>query len=229
VARRLADEGEPAGLVVLADRQTAGRGRQGRAWASPPGNLYASLVLRPPRPLVEAASLSLVAGVALAQAVERLSSGRIEPRLKWPNDVQVGGAKVAGILLEGASDGRGGCLWLVMGMGVNVASAPGGADVPYPATHLAACGLDVAPRSVLLALTGTLRPLLDRWEAGGFEPVRAAWLARASGVGDRVEVRLGQRVVAGRLLDVDGTGALRLEGPSGAVERFAAGEVALAS
>jgi BirA family biotin operon repressor/biotin-[acetyl-CoA-carboxylase] ligase len=185
------------------------------------------LILRPTRPLAEAASLSLVVGVALAEAVERLSSaGKIEPRLKWPNDVQIGGAKVAGILLEGASDHRGGCLSAIVGIGVNLISAPG-ADVGYATTHLAACGLATTPRSVLLALAGTLRPLLDRWERKGFEPVREAWLARAAGVGAPVGLKLGHRTVAGRLVDVDATGALRLEHASGEVERFAAGEVVL--
>jgi BirA family biotin operon repressor/biotin-[acetyl-CoA-carboxylase] ligase len=229
VARALADRGEPAGLFVVADRQTAGRGREGRAWQSPPGNLYTSLVLRPPRPLAEAANLSLVVGLALAETVGRLSGGRVEPRLKWPNDVQVDGAKLAGILLEGASDGRGGCLWLVVGIGVNVVSAPYGAAAVYPTTHLAACGLaDATPRSLLLALTETLRPHLDRWETQGFAAARGAWLARATAVGAAVALRLGDRLVEGCMVDVDENGALRLRRASGAVERFAAGEVVLA-
>jgi BirA family transcriptional regulator, biotin operon repressor / biotin---[acetyl-CoA-carboxylase] ligase len=229
VARRLADEGEPAGLFVVADRQTAGRGREGRAWRSPPGNLYASLLLRPSRPLAEAANLSLVAGLALAEAVGTLSGGSVEPRVKWPNDVQVDGAKLAGILLEGASDGRGGCLWLVVGIGVNVVSAPDGAAAAYPTTHLVACGLaDATPRSLLLALAGTLRSHLDRWEAHGFAAAREAWLERAAAVGAAVELRLGDRLVQGRMADVDEGGALRLRLESGAVERFAAGEVVLA-
>ena len=229
VARKLADEGEPAGLFVVADRQTAGRGREGRTWRSPPGNLYASLLLRPSRPLAEAASLSLVVGLALAEAVGTLSGGRVEPRLKWPNDVQVDGAKLAGILLEGASDGHGGCLWLVVGVGVNVVSAPADAAAAYPTTHLVACGLaDATPRSLLLALTETLRPHLDWWEAEGFAAIREVWLERAAAVGAAVELRLGDRLVKGRMVDVDENGALRLRLASGAVERFAAGEVALA-
>jgi biotin-[acetyl-CoA-carboxylase] ligase BirA-like protein len=120
VARNLAEAGEPAGLFVRAERQTAGRGRHGRSWQSPPGNLYASLLLRPTRPPAEVASLSLVAALALAEAIERVSNGRIAPRLKWPNDLQVKAAKLAGILLEMSADGRGGCAWLIMGIGVNL-------------------------------------------------------------------------------------------------------------
>ncbi|MFL5336405.1 MAG: biotin--[acetyl-CoA-carboxylase] ligase, partial [Geminicoccaceae bacterium] len=89
VARDLAESGEPEGLFVRADRQTSGRGRLGRSWKSPSGNLHASLILRPSRPASEVATLSLVVALALAEAVERLSLGRIKPQLKWPNDVQV--------------------------------------------------------------------------------------------------------------------------------------------
>jgi BirA family biotin operon repressor/biotin-[acetyl-CoA-carboxylase] ligase len=228
VARGLADTGEAAGLFVLADEQTAGRGRHGRAWQSPPGNLYASLILRPGRATAEAASLSLVVALALAEAVEVLSAGRVGPRLKWPNDVQVDGAKIAGILLEAAAGGGGRPLWLVVGIGVNVLWSPGPA-VPYPTTDLAAQGLaGIGPRDLLAALTAPLRRHLDRWEAEGFAPLRAPWLARAAGLGAAAQLRLGDEVVRGRLVDVDETGALRLEDSSGAVHRFTAGEVLLA-
>jgi BirA family biotin operon repressor/biotin-[acetyl-CoA-carboxylase] ligase len=227
VARGHAERGEAAGLFVVADAQTAGRGRQGRTWQSPPGNLYASLILRPQRPMAEAASLSLVVALALAEAVEALSAGRAAPRLKWPNDVQVEGGKIAGILLEAAAGERGHPLWLVVGIGVNVLWSPGAA-VPYPTTHLAACGLDgIDARSLLVALTAPLRRALDRWAADGFAPLRAPWLARAAGLGAAAEVRLGDEIVQGRLVDVDATGALRLEDSSGAERRFTAGEMLL--
>ena len=228
VARDLADQGEPEGLFVQASEQTAGRGRHGRTWQSPSGNLHASLLLRPTRPMAEVATLSLVAALALAEAVTELSGGAVQPHLKWPNDVQIAGAKVAGILLEAASDARGACAWLIIGMGVNVAAAPG-AEVPYATTSLAAAGLlaGLTPGTLLAALAAALRPRLDQWSAQGFGGVRPAWLARAAGVGAHVEVRLGERVVGGRMLDVDETGALRLEDASGKVERFTAGEVSV--
>jgi BirA family transcriptional regulator, biotin operon repressor / biotin---[acetyl-CoA-carboxylase] ligase len=110
-----------------------------------------------------------------------------------------------------------------------VVSAPQGAAAAYPTTHLAACGLaDATPRTLLLALVGTLRPHLDRWGAHGFAAAREAWLARAAAVGATVELKLGDRLVQGRMVDVDESGALRLRLASGTVERFAAGEVALA-
>jgi BirA family biotin operon repressor/biotin-[acetyl-CoA-carboxylase] ligase len=227
VARELADQGEPEGLFVRAVEQTAGRGRHGRVWQSPPGNLHASLLLRPIRPMAEVATLSLVAALALAEAVAKLSGGAVQPRLKWPNDVQIEGAKVAGILLEAASDARGACSWLIVGMGVNVAACPGD-EVPYPTTSLAAAGLaEVTVADLLAALAATLRPRFDQWAAEGFGAVRAAWLARAVGVGTRVEVRLGEKVIDGQLLDVDSTGAICLKHRSGEFKRFAAGEIVL--
>ncbi len=228
VARDLAERGEPEGLFVRADRQTSGRGRQGRSWESPPGNLHASLILRPIRPAGEVATLSLVVALALAEAVERLSLGRTEPQVKWPNDVQVAGAKLAGILLEMGVDGRGGCAWLIAGIGVNVAWAPGEA-VPYPTTSLAAEGLGaVTPARLLDELAATLRRRLDRWGPGGFSAVRADWLARATGLGRAIELRLGDDLVCGVLRDVDAGGALRLERASGELASFSAGEVVLA-
>jgi BirA family biotin operon repressor/biotin-[acetyl-CoA-carboxylase] ligase len=177
--------------------------------------------------MAEAASLSLVVALALAEAVETLSAGRVAPKLKWPNDVQVEGRKIAGILLEAAAGDRGQPLWLVVGIGVNLLWSPG-IEVPYPTTHLAACGLEgVDARRLLVALTASLRQALDRWTADGFAPLRPAWLARAAGLGAAARVRLGDEVVQGRLVDVDATGALRLADASGAERRFTAGEVLL--
>jgi BirA family biotin operon repressor/biotin-[acetyl-CoA-carboxylase] ligase len=223
----LADQGEAEGLFVVAGRQTAGRGRHGRSWLSPSGNLYASLLLRPRRSLAEAASLSLVAALALAETIEALAAGRVRPRVKWPNDVQIAGAKIAGILLEAAADGRGGCDWVVAGIGVNLAWAPEG-EVRYPTTHLAACGIPVPPpREFLTALAGPLRRRLDLWGTGGFAPLRPAWLARAVGIGDSAELKLGAEAIRGRLVDVDDEGAVLIE-RVGRIERHTAGELLLA-
>ena len=226
VARSFAELGEPGGLFVRAERQTSGRGRHGRTWQSPPGNLYASLLLRPARPLADVASLSLVSALALAEAIGQASGGRLRAQVKWPNDVQLAGAKLAGILLEMAADGDGGCRWLIIGIGVNVGWAPDG-EVPYPATSLSAQGLPMARRGLLAALAECLRRRLDLWELHGFAGVRTDWLAHAAGLGGTAELRLGERLVRGRLLDVDETGALCLELASGEVARFSAGEVVL--
>lgn len=226
VARRLSDAGEPAGLFVRAERQTAGRGRHGRSWQSPPGNLYSSLLLRPARPVAEMASLSLVVGLALVDALQTVSRDRLAPQLKWPNDVLVGGAKVAGILLETAADPRLNATALIVGIGVNVEWSPEG-DLPYPATSLAAHGVALGPRRLLEGLLAPLRARLDRWDRDGFASQREDWLACAAGRGATAEVRIGSRIVRGRLVDLEPNGALCLEGPDGTRELLSAGEIVL--
>ena len=147
-ARRLAEQGTEAGAVVVAKEQLRGRGRHGRVWQSPPGNLYASLLLRPGCTVARSAQLSLVASLALAEALIALAPPNSDVRVKWPNDVLVRGAKVAGLLLESASRPGGRVAWVVVGSGVNIASAPD--DVPYPATALRYEGFPpVAPLDLL--------------------------------------------------------------------------------
>jgi BirA family biotin operon repressor/biotin-[acetyl-CoA-carboxylase] ligase len=206
-ARRLAEQGAAAGAVVVATEQIKGRGRHGRVWESPPGNLYASLLLRPDCTLAVSAQLSLVASLALAEALVALAPPDADVRVKWPNDVLVRGAKVAGLLLESAVGAHERVAWVVVGSGVNVASAP--AATPYPATALRYEGFPPAtPWHVLERYLDALDAWLERWRAGGFAAVRPAWLALGSGVGDRVRLRLGREEVAGRFLDVTDQGAL---------------------
>jgi BirA family biotin operon repressor/biotin-[acetyl-CoA-carboxylase] ligase len=223
-ARRLAEQGAAAGAVVVAGEQLKGRGRHGRAWASPPGNLYASLLLRPQGTLAEAAQLSLVASLALAEALIALAPPAADVRVKWPNDVLVRGAKVAGLLLESAaaSDERVG--WLIIGSGVNIASAP--AHTPYPATALRHEGFPpITPLDMLARYLCMLDGSLGRWRAGGFAAVRPAWLALGSGVGDRVRLRLGREEVAGRFLDVTDQGALLVAQDGAPRRQITAGEL----
>jgi BirA family transcriptional regulator, biotin operon repressor / biotin---[acetyl-CoA-carboxylase] ligase len=223
-ARRLAEQGAAAGAVVVADEQLKGRGRHGRAWASPPGNLYASLLLRPEGTLAEAAQLSLVASLALAEALIALAPPAADVRVKWPNDVLVRGAKVAGLLLESAAGADERVAWLVIGSGVNIASAPAG--TPYPATALRYEGFPpVTPMDVLGRYLSALDGWLARWRSGGFATVRPAWLALGSGLGDRVRLRLGREEVAGRFLDVTDQGALLVAQDDDRRRQITAGEL----
>lgn len=224
LVRAAAEAGAAAGLCIVAERQTAGRGRHGRTWQSPSGNLYASLLLRPERPLAEMASLSLVVAVTLAEAIEALGCP-IRPEVKWPNDVLLGGAEVAGILLEAASADRGRCDWLIVGIGVNVRTSPAG-GVGYPATDLLAAGLpDVQPASLLTELLPRLERDVGSWLRQGFPPFRDAWLARARGLEQPIELRLGDRLANGVLAGIDAHGAVLVRTASGKLERFAAGEL----
>jgi BirA family biotin operon repressor/biotin-[acetyl-CoA-carboxylase] ligase len=219
VVRERALAGAPEGLVIRAEEQLAGRGRHGRGWASPPGNLYASLLLRPARPLTEAASLSLVVGLSLAEAIA--AAGPLDPRLKWPNDVLLDGAKLAGILLENVGDTAATPV-LVAGFGVNVASCPEG--LPYPVTTLAAAGLALPPAALLDRFLDSFARDYERWTEAGFAALRDRWLARAQGLGAPAGVKVGERAVTGRFVDVDAAGRLVLE-TAGGRRTLSAGEL----
>jgi BirA family biotin operon repressor/biotin-[acetyl-CoA-carboxylase] ligase len=205
-AARLAEGGAAEGTLVWAREQTGGRGRRGRQWASPVGNLYSSTVLRPDCLASHATELGFVAALAVSDIVP---SGR-EVRVKWPNDVMVDGGKVAGILLE-SSIGQGGVVeHIIAGIGVNVAFAPQLPEMRYPG---AALGGSV--EAALEALARALARRLADWRHHGFEGVRAAWLAKAGPLGADVDVRLGEELVRGRFAGLDREGALLLDTTAG--------------
>jgi BirA family transcriptional regulator, biotin operon repressor / biotin---[acetyl-CoA-carboxylase] ligase len=205
-AARLADAGAPEGTVVWSREQTGGRGRRGRQWASPVGNLYTSTILRPECAASRAAELGFVAALAVADIVP---AGR-PLRVKWPNDVLVEGGKVAGILLESAIGQTGQVQHVVAGIGVNVGFAPQLPEMRYPG---AALGGSV--EAALEKLTAALATRLAEWRREGFATVRAAWLAKAGPIGAEVDVKLGEELVRGRFAGLDREGALLLETAAG--------------
>ena len=225
-ARRRAEAGEAGPLWIAARRQTAGRGRRGRAWESGQGNLAATLLMTTTRAAAEAAQLSFVAALAVRELAVRHVPDAVV-RLKWPNDVLIKGAKAAGILIESGRR-EDGDLWLAIGIGVNLASAPEGLD--YPATSLAEhLGPDAphapAPDEALGVLSGAFGRWLQVWERDGFEPLRAEWTRHALGLGGRCTARLGDRSVEGVALEMDCGGALVLRLDSGELQRITAGDV----
>jgi BirA family biotin operon repressor/biotin-[acetyl-CoA-carboxylase] ligase len=226
-ALRRALAGEQGGLWIWANRQSAGRGRIGRSWASPPGNLYASVLLRPPCPLSVAVGLSLLAGVAMYDAVEALSGERFAQgrlRLKWPNDLLLDGLKVGGVLLESAKSRKTGESAVVIGAGVNLVSHPD--DCLRPATDLAARGVVASPSAAFAALAWATADWLGVWQNGkGFPQVRRAWIERAQGIGSEIAVRVGAEIIRGVFLGVDEGGALLLDSGEGAKRRITAGDV----
>ena len=223
-AKRLASTGAAAGTLVWAAEQLAGRGRRGRDWTSPPGNLYVSLLLRPACPPAQACQLNFVAAVALAEAVSALLPAGAEVALKWPNDVLIRGAKVSGILLEASAALDRSIDWLVIGAGVNVASHP--ADTPYPATSLQREGArDATAAGVLRAFAERFLAWHEIWQAQGFPPVRARWLALARGLGEPIEVRLERETLRGRFADLDESGALMLDMGDGARRPITTGDL----
>lgn len=222
-AARLAAEGAADGTVVWARRQSAGRGRRGRQWVSPEGNLYCSVVMRPDVPLARAAELSLVAAVAAGDMVAGfLPAKRVEH--KWPNDILVDGAKIAGILLEASGAPQGMTDWVVLGCGVNLAVHPEGEGLS--ATDIGhERGAPVATGEALAALLESLRRWRSRWETAGIRPIRDAWLARARGLGEEIAVRLPREEIKGRFEGLDETGALLLRLADSTLRTISAGDV----
>jgi BirA family transcriptional regulator, biotin operon repressor / biotin---[acetyl-CoA-carboxylase] ligase len=227
-AFRYAAAGEAGPLWIVARRQTQGRGRSGRQWASEPGNLYASLLQRLACPQSVVHQLSLAAGVAAIEAIESAAGQRISGlRLKWPNDVLIGEAKCAGILPESQSGGGGAEVVVVIGIGINLASHP--TDLGRPATDLAAHGVTVDPEAMLGALAVAMQRWLGIWDCGrGFPEVRTAWLANAGAVGESLTVDTGRERIAGAFLDLDRSGALVLRDGLGTERKLTFGDVTLA-
>ena len=220
-ARRRAEAGETGPLWIAAARQTAGRGRRGRVWQGGDGNLAATLLLRPQAPPAAAAQLGFAAALAVADlAVQFAPDAAVT--VKWPNDVLADGRKLSGILLE-AGPRTGDNSWLAIGIGINLADHP--AETEFPATSLAALGVTPPqPDAALAVLAVRFAHWHALWRAQGFEPLRAAWLARAGGLGAPIRARLPHEERRGAFEGIDATGALLLREASG-LHAITAGEV----
>jgi len=225
-AARLAAAGAVERTAVWARRQSAGRGRQGRVWESPEGNLHVSFLLRPDVAPFEAAQLGFAAALAVADTLSALMA-RAEVALKWPNDVLLNGAKVAGILLESVAGPCGEVKSMVVGIGINVVAPPHQARYPATSLHAEGCDAGLDDRCVLEALTTAFAGWLECWQARGFAPLRDAWLARAKGLGEVIEARLPEATLRGRFEDLDGNGGLLLREADGRLRRITAGDVYL--
>ena len=209
----MAREGALEGLWLRADAQTGGRGRQGRGWASPPGNLHASTLVRVQPEDPSAPTLALVAAVALHEVVAVYAPA---VQIKWPNDLVFDGAKLAGILLERQGNA------VIVGFGVNLAHHPEG--LARPATSLAAlAGMSPEPAPFLEILARNFSRWLAEWRLEGLAPVRAAWLAAAHPLGTPLSTHEGEGLFEG----LDESGALMLGLPGGALRVIHAGDVFL--
>jgi BirA family transcriptional regulator, biotin operon repressor / biotin---[acetyl-CoA-carboxylase] ligase len=225
-ARRRAERGEIGPVWLIAKRQTAGRGRRGRRWASMDGNLMATLLFATSQPPAQIALLGFAAGVAIAEAIDQIvGAGRAT--LKWPNDVFIDGAKASGIMLDSGAL-AGGYTWVALAFGVNLASAPENIDQPTIALR------DLLPPDALapepLAFLASVRPKLEAWSArierDGFDPLRGAWLRRAHGLGQDARVVQGDHVIEGRIAGLSPRGELELDTETGR-RLIAAGDVFL--
>lgn len=220
--------GAAGGLWVTAGEQTAGRGRRGRGWTTGTGNLAASLMLIDPAPREIAATVSFVAAVALHQAVVDVAGPAAAERLalKWPNDLLLDRTKVAGILVEGEGLPSG-AFAVVIGIGVNCVSHPDLTE-GQAAGDFFARGLPVEPEALFGRLAIRMDEELRLWDRGrGFAEIRAAWLARAAGVGEAIRVNLAEGTVSGRFEALDEDGRLVLLRADGGRQSVGAGDVFL--
>ena len=237
--------GERGSFWVTAEAQTAGRGRLGRSWNSPPGNLYASLLLRDPSPFEHAPELAFVAVLALRDAiVAETAALAAKLRFKWPNDLLLADAKCAGILIEGEVNSKE-IATVVIGIGVNCAHHPpmaaavdgaiaasaqplpfGAHEVLFPATDLHAHGAEITPQRLFTRLSATMCARIAQWDRGnGFTAILGDWLTGASGLGEDIHVRQGSEDKLGRFVGLDRAGCLVLELAGGRIEKIAAGDV----
>lgn len=209
---------------VLAERQTAGRGRRGRAWTDPPGNLATTLVLRPAGQPADVALYSFVAALAAYDALRDVAGPAARLAIKWPNDILLNDGKLVGILLESAAPGV-----ISIGFGINLAEAPPPAVMEpgaQPAVSLAAeTGATLAPRDFIPFLARAFARWQARVESEGFAPVREAWLARAARLGQPIRARLMTGEETGTFETIDPTGALILRRGNGTRAVIAAGDV----
>ncbi|MEQ8825627.1 MAG: biotin--[acetyl-CoA-carboxylase] ligase [Filomicrobium sp.] len=215
-AQRLASRGEQGPLWIIAERQTAGRGRSGRSWQEASGNLFASLLVSLWCEPKEASRLSILAGIALAKAVETAGlnsenqTGQPPPSLKWPNDLMFGTAKAAGILVE-TQQQTSGALACIIGIGINVASSPEVAD--RPVTSLAETGYSgVTPDILIQHLDLQIRAgLATMAREGGFSQITQTWMTYAHPIGTPISVKSGDTTIEGEFAGLADDGALLLD------------------
>ncbi|MCK9276108.1 MAG: biotin--[acetyl-CoA-carboxylase] ligase [Syntrophales bacterium] len=225
MAKQIALTGSAEGTVAVAETQTRGRGRMGRAWSSPPGGIYFSMILRPELSPVEAPKIPLVVGVAVAEAIEKAAG--LYPKLKWPNDILINGKKIAGILAEmSAETDR--VEWIVIGIGINVntrrAAFP--EELKTIATSLRAeTGLSLKRVEILQSILFEIENSYENFLTEGFEPIRRRWKELSHMIGANVTVTRGKQRVEGRAVDIDEGGALILQRTGGDLQRITFGDI----
>ena len=225
-ARRRADAGETGPLWIVARRQTEGRGRRGRSWESQDGNLFATLMQLTRKSPAEAAQVTFVAALAIADLLDAWAPASLVT-IKWPNDVMLAGQKASGVLVESGVHESGG-LWLAVGIGINLVSAPEGTERPATALAHHLRGDAASPPSTEVAaakLAEAFNVWMTRWETLGFQPILEAWRARTAGLDGPAVARLGRETIEGRAEGVGPDGALKLRLADGSLRLISAGDV----
>ena len=226
-ARQLASKGAEEGLIVVAEKQSLGRGRLGRIWSSPSGmGIYLSIVLRPDLKPHDAIQIPLVAGVAVCQAID--STTRLKPRIKWPNDIIAGGKKLGGILTEMSAEvDRIDFIILGIGINVNTPRELFPEELSGVATSLVEeTGQHITRVQLVQSLLWELEQLYDEFKASGFGPARERWKLLNNTIGSRVQISGGEELT-GEAIDIDPNGALIVREENGNKRRIVAGDVSL--
>jgi BirA family biotin operon repressor/biotin-[acetyl-CoA-carboxylase] ligase len=222
-ARRRAEAGQTGPIWITALTQTAGRGRRGRSWESPVGNLAATLLFVTDRPAAEAAQLSFVAALAVADLASAYVPASLVS-LKWPNDPMIAGIKTSGILIESGQHPAGG-LWVAVGIGVNLAHPPLQSEKPATAFARHMTAPPPAPLEALTVLAEAFERWRSLWDSAGFAAIADAWTARAHGLGEACVARLGTETLQGVAEGLDSDGSLRLRLADSSLRRITAGDV----
>ncbi len=225
-AKRLAGGGASHGAVIWAKKQTAGRGRMGREWVSPEGNLYVSVLLSPDKDLATCSQLSFVTAVAVAETLDVIVSDDAAISCKWPNDILYDGKKLGGILLESFTtpDVKKDKQWVVVGVGINIDHFP--EHVMFPATCLRDAGVEIISAKIVLSrFIYNFIHRYDAWAKKGFKEVQKEWISRAYRLGHPTEVMVGDKQLKGIFDGIDSAGRLLLKQESGAVTGISAGDV----
>ncbi len=215
LAKAFAIDGEEEGLVVTSRTQLAGRGRMGHTWVSPEGGLYLSVILRPKVPVQDMLRMTVLACVPVAETIEEASG--CKTTVKWPNDVEINGKKVAGLLVESASRGSD-ISFMVLGIGINLNVDTANLGVPEAASVSACAGKQLDREAFLNLLLYRLDTFYASFLKGTFE--MATYNKRSSTIGTEVEVEVGGTSLIGKATGVDVTGALTITAPDGSTHRL---------
>jgi BirA family biotin operon repressor/biotin-[acetyl-CoA-carboxylase] ligase len=213
LAAKLAEQGEPEGTLVIAEQQTGGKGRRGKPWFSPPGTgIWMSLLLRPAIPMVQAPQLTLVAAVAVSQALTEITGK--QAGIKWPNDILFGRQKCCGILTEMNMESEE-IRYVIVGIGINVNQEK--SDFPPELREIATSLKEVSGRKIKRAMVvqrilEIFERLYDQYlDSGGFAPIRDQWKKQSITLGRHVSAQTPRGIISGTAVDIDETGALLIE------------------
>jgi len=228
IAKKMARDGAEEGTIIIAESQTEGRGRKGRSWVSPrDGGVYLSIILRPKLVPSRVLQISLVAGVAVIKAIKSVAP--LKPKMKWPNDIIIGGKKVGGILTEMSCE-LDGVNYIVLGIGINV-NTPAYLLTKLTegvATSLAEeCGEDISRVSFVQCLLTEFEDIYDKFLTTGFCPIREEWKAMNNTIGSRVKISEAEGEIEGEALDIDEEGFLLVRKENGDVKKIISGDVSL--